>query len=285
MPKFSVIIPSFNRANVLPRAIESILNQKTKDWELIVVDDGSTDETSKVILTYFDLPGFSYVYQENSGVSSARNFGASKAKGEWLIFLDSDDYFEPNTFSILSSLLEQDLNNSFYQFGFKKKYKNTISLNIPEQGGYFPKLSGSFILKKSTFDSIEGYDTRLKFSENTELFHRINLAGYKGKEIQQIIVNYTENSLGGSKNLQNMIDSNLIILEKHNATLSDQTKRLYHQVIGVNQLRFRRFSEARYHLLKAFSYEPWKLKTLVRFSISLLPWLAKKIYSEKVTSQ
>lgn len=87
-PKFSIIIPTYNRKLILKRAIESVLEQSINDFEIIVVDDGSTDDTSELMNTF---SGVKYQYQENIGVSSARNTGAKLAVGEWLLFLDSDD--------------------------------------------------------------------------------------------------------------------------------------------------------------------------------------------------
>ncbi len=87
-PDISVIIPAFNRAHTLPKALDSVLSQTLKPREIIVVDDGSTDETNAVLANY---PGLCIISQDNRGVSAARNMGIEKAGGEWLAFLDSDD--------------------------------------------------------------------------------------------------------------------------------------------------------------------------------------------------
>ncbi len=87
-PDISVIIPAFNRAHTLPKALDSVLSQTLKPREIIVVDDGSTDETNAVLADY---PGLCIISQDNRGVSAARNVGIEKAGGEWLAFLDSDD--------------------------------------------------------------------------------------------------------------------------------------------------------------------------------------------------
>ena len=89
--KVSVIIPTLNRSTTIIRAIESILAQTFKNYEIIVIDDGSSDSTKELISSY-DLK---YVFTENRGVSYARNLGVEMAKGEWIAFLDSDDEWLP----------------------------------------------------------------------------------------------------------------------------------------------------------------------------------------------
>ena len=89
---FSVIIPTFNRAKVISRAIDSVLNQTYKNFELIVVDDGSTDNTQEILKKYDQIK---IMTQENQGVSSARNSAIQISIGEWTCFLDSDDEWLP----------------------------------------------------------------------------------------------------------------------------------------------------------------------------------------------
>ena len=91
-PEISVIIPTFNRVHTLPRAIDSVLSQTVQSKEIIVVDDGSTDDTQAVLVDYPELRIF---LKDNRGVSAARNVGIEKASGEWLAFLDSDDEWLP----------------------------------------------------------------------------------------------------------------------------------------------------------------------------------------------
>jgi glycosyltransferase involved in cell wall biosynthesis len=95
IPKVSVIIPTWNRALLLPRAIESVLTQTFADWELIIVDDGSRDGTENVCNRFGADPRVRYHRTENQGVSAARNCGIELARSDWLAFLDSDDVWLP----------------------------------------------------------------------------------------------------------------------------------------------------------------------------------------------
>ena len=93
-PQVSVVIPTYNRAHILGRAIDSVLQQTHRDLELIIVDDGSSDGTAALVRGIED-PRVRYVHQQNRGVSAARNRGIAEARAEWLAFLDSDDEWLP----------------------------------------------------------------------------------------------------------------------------------------------------------------------------------------------
>jgi glycosyltransferase involved in cell wall biosynthesis len=111
MPFFSIIIPAYNRAYILPETLASIVNQSFLDWEIIVVDDGSTDNTKEVIENISkNNPKLNYIFQKNAERSAARNNGAKYAKGKYLLFLDSDDFYKPNHLENIHSsiLLEKE---------------------------------------------------------------------------------------------------------------------------------------------------------------------------------
>ncbi len=106
-PFFSIIIPTYNREKMIGRAIESVLNQSFADWELIIVDDGSRDNTKAVVEQYSD-ERIKYIYQENAERSAARNNGISKATGEYMCFLDSDDYYQENRLDLLYKSISEE---------------------------------------------------------------------------------------------------------------------------------------------------------------------------------
>jgi glycosyltransferase involved in cell wall biosynthesis len=95
-PRISVVIPTYNRAYCISKAIQSIQNQTFPRWELLIVDDGSTDDTEKIVGSFsINDPRIRYVQQANSGASTARNYGVQESKGEIIVYVDSDDEVLP----------------------------------------------------------------------------------------------------------------------------------------------------------------------------------------------
>jgi glycosyltransferase involved in cell wall biosynthesis len=90
-PFFSIIIPTYNRAHIIRNVIEAVQLQSFLDFELIISDDGSTDNTEEIVTPLLKDSRIKYVAQSNKGVCAARNFGAKHANGKYLVFLDSDD--------------------------------------------------------------------------------------------------------------------------------------------------------------------------------------------------
>lgn len=114
--KVSVIIPCFNQAQYLEETLNSVQTQTYTDWECIIVDDGSTDNSKNIAKKWCDKDErFQYVHKQNGGLSSARNFGLKKASGTYIQFLDSDDLIKPEKFSEqLKDLQESDISISNY---------------------------------------------------------------------------------------------------------------------------------------------------------------------------
>jgi glycosyltransferase involved in cell wall biosynthesis len=135
-PKVSVIIPTYNRAHLVGKAIQSVLDQTFSDFEVIVVDDGSTDNTRKVVSQFKDK--VRYIYQDNKGRSAARNSGMRNSRGQYITFLDSDDHYLPDK---LRKQVESMDKNPGYAMSF------TSSIWLNEEGRYLhtwrPVLNGS----------------------------------------------------------------------------------------------------------------------------------------------
>ena len=102
----SVLVPVYNTNQYLPRCIDSILGQSFTDFELLLIDDGSTDGSAKICDAYAEKDSrIRVLHKENGGVSSARNLGLNEAKGEWVVFVDSDDWISDNCIKLLTEPL------------------------------------------------------------------------------------------------------------------------------------------------------------------------------------
>jgi glycosyltransferase involved in cell wall biosynthesis len=132
---FSVILPCYNRGSFLKYAIQSVLDQSFTFWELIIVDDGSTDDTELIISKYND-PRIHYIKQTNQERGAARNNGIKNAKGSWICFLDSDDYLLPNHLQLAFYYKQSKLNLKVFHLNYEtRNIENKLilpSLNKPK---------------------------------------------------------------------------------------------------------------------------------------------------------
>lgn len=132
MPFFSVVIPLYNKEHYIKETIDSVLNQTFKDFEIIIINDGSTDRSLDIIKKY-DLKNLTIVSQKNSGLSASRNKGFSFSNGKVVAFLDADDCWLPNYLETIKSLYENFPEASIYGSGYFEKrgdLKQEISVNI-----------------------------------------------------------------------------------------------------------------------------------------------------------
>ena len=189
----SVIIPTYNREKFLEIAIESVLNQSYKKFELIVVDDGSTDNTSQILKKYSNI---TELYQKNSGVASARNYGIKKAKYEWIAFLDSDDSWMSDKlqkqvkFHKNSNLLFSHTDETWIRdqkIIKKKPYQSKPSGNCFLDNISFCKISPSTVLlHTSILEKVGNFDENLKICEDYDLWLRASREykiGYINEEL------------------------------------------------------------------------------------------------------
>jgi glycosyltransferase involved in cell wall biosynthesis len=182
MPFFSIILPTFNRAHFLPKAIESVLTQTFEDWELVIVDDGSTDTTKEVVLAYQD-PRIVYIYQENQERSAARNHGISKARGEYICFLDSDDYFLDQKLEFLHRSINQKkttlvffYDDLYFEFNGKRSKNGSIEMDTNETKFEFLLKNPIFsqqVCCRSTLIKKHTYNVNLRIGEDVELWLRL----------------------------------------------------------------------------------------------------------------
>lgn len=197
-PLISVIIPVYNGASYLRKAIESILNQSYPSIEIIVVDDGSTDNSSEILRSF--VPEIQYYYQKNAGVGAARNFGVRVAKGDFISFLDQDDRLPDNKFDLLMDEFNRSdalviMGNT--QFVFESQSARKRWPAIPPDGIIFHYLLGAGLFRKEIFDaaSIGLFIPEIAPSEDTEWFNRLKRSGLAIRKINEITLYYYQHEM------------------------------------------------------------------------------------------
>ena len=180
--KISVIIPTYNRKKTLARAIPSVINQSLSPFEILIIDDGSNDGTEEWVKENFQ--NIKYIYQNNHGVSSARNLGIENAYGDWVAFLDSDDEWLPNKLYEQVKAIDSNPEMKFFHTN-EIWIRNGVRVNQMKKhkkyGGYiFEKCldicrvsPSSVLIQKEVFDNIGIFDESLRVCEDYDLWLRI----------------------------------------------------------------------------------------------------------------
>lgn len=275
MPKVSVIIPAFNRAQYISKALESVLAQTYGNYEIVVVDDGSTDATVAALEPYRER--ISYIYQPNRGVSAARNTGIAASCGEFLAFLDSDDLFLSDKLAAQVAFLDGNSQVDLVASGWTHIDQEGAPLDRAEPWLHSERLdlatlltSCPFILQSSLvrrewLEQVRGFDEELRRAEDWDLFLRLAHEGCQMAWLRQPVCLYRihPNSLSNAITLHKQ--SHFLVLDKYFANLPmddplhGQRLRLYAtthlQFIG-RELGAGNVDEARAGLEKAVEYDP-----------------------------
>jgi glycosyltransferase involved in cell wall biosynthesis len=258
---FSVVIPCYNYAQVLTRAVESVVKQEGDDYEVIIVDDGSTDDSADVakVLAEKYAGLLTYFYKKNGGVSSARNCGIDHSRGDYLLFLDADDEMAEGA---LAALRDQALlarapalivGGHYTQFSSgKTKYhaSGTVVKNCELNFlAYIRKLisvaNGAIAMHRRVFDDIR-YDTEIKQSEDIPVFGQI-FARYPCEALDKAIA-VTHRHEGSMRNNIKLADQmGLIVVDKlFNDTMPKAFFKYRDEFLCLRTLSlFRRYYKAR----------------------------------------
>jgi glycosyltransferase involved in cell wall biosynthesis len=201
-PLFSIVIPCYNQAHFLPQCLDSVLEQEYKNWEAVVVNDGSPDNTNEVVQKYSaEDPRIKLVVKENGGLSSARNFGIANAFGHRFIFLDADDFLYPNCLEKIAAVIRDSDENTLIQYGYtyvKEDGEEVLSHTkaqkkeflIPDvfKGNLGP--CHSICISRSLLFSAGSFDESLKSVEDWDFWMRAVKAGGTQKIIPELLVYY-----------------------------------------------------------------------------------------------
>ena len=198
-PRFSVIMPLYNKAPYVKKALESIVSQTFNDWELIIVDDGSTDNSVAICEEYIStikrsvtinqsfIGNIRIISQPNAGVAAARNHGVAQSNGEYVCFLDADDWWEPMFLEEIDNLIVKYPDAGIYctNYVYYKPGKTHVSLNVPTGYMNYPEVylydltmpvcSSATCLPKKVFDEMGGFPLGIKLGEDFLLWAKTAL--------------------------------------------------------------------------------------------------------------
>ena len=239
-PRFSIIVPLYNKADYVRKALESILTQSYTNYEVVIIDDESTDNSLSIVNDFVktvESGKWKVESQPNSGVAAARNNGVAKSKGEFVCFLDADDWWEPTFLEEIDRMIAEYPDAGLYatNYVYYKPGKTHVALNLergyinyPEaylQSGSMPMTSITTCMPRKVFDEMRGFPVGIKLGEDLLLWAKTALH-YKVAFCEKPLAYYNNDvpaSLRATRNLhapEHHMLFNLASLENEIANLS-----------------------------------------------------------------
>ncbi|WP_269225950.1 glycosyltransferase family 2 protein [Flavobacterium eburneipallidum] len=216
MPKVSIVVPCYNQAQYLDEALASVEQQTHTNWECIIINDGSPDNTEEVAKKWINKDSrFTYVYQKNAGVSSARNLGIQKAESDYILTLDADDKYEASFLEkaifVLVNNPEIGIVSSWGRYFTSEKqmhlYKSTGKTIIDFL--FHNAAIGTSLFRKKCWQEVGGYDENPENGyEDWEFYLRVCALGWKVHIIEEVLFFYR----------QNISSRSAVMNQKHNET-------------------------------------------------------------------
>ncbi len=289
----SIIIPTYNCARYIGEALDSVLAQTRDDYEIIVIDDGSTDGTGDLIKNKY--PMVRYFFTEQTGVSSARNLGIKMSKGDLIAFLDADDMWSPDKLEKQVAILDArpDLSMVFTEHCTFNKDKSIINKSFDKRNklmrGDIVKniflntylTTSTVMIKKKVFDKVGLFEEQLRAAEDDNMWMRISME-HQIDLIDEPLVHYriTEGSL--SRTHRNCIDGVKTNIDLIKAKYPDLYRRLgprsinnkYYVIYFSEGYYFftnKEYDAAKVYFKKSIGFNPYKLKTYFYFLSCFLP--------------
>jgi glycosyltransferase involved in cell wall biosynthesis len=282
-PTVTVIMPTYNRAATIERAIMSILNQSYRDFELIIVDDGSTDNTEEVVARIEDDRIRYIKLEKNSGAPSARNRGVNESCGEFIVFEDSDDELLPDKLQEFVAELQNAPHTTgvvyssywYVDRNGKKEVKPEKHIQPKEGNIYKRLLLDNFVpinglIRKSVLKEVKGFDQNLPRFQDWDLWLRIAV-NYEFKYINKPlhIAYFSKNSITADDRkaitaLEIIIDKYYPVFKENKSCLAEQYYKLGQCYTATGNLR-----QGREYFSKAISLSPQNGKYFIRFFLSL----------------
>lgn len=251
MAKISVIMPAYNVAAYIGAAIESVIAQTVADWELIIVNDGSTDATAAVVEAFAATdPRVRLLHKDNGGISTARNHALRQAGGELLAILDGDDLWEPNYLERQVDLFERhpDIDivtgNGWFLGGRQhamparpwpdRRPQPTLATILGDETSIFI-LS---IMRRRVYDTIGGFDETMRSNEDYHFWLRAAVAGFRFLRNDEPLGHYRRRDDSVSASDLRMLNGILVVYDKIRPLLSDRPEEL--RIANAQVARFER---------------------------------------------
>lgn len=291
LPKISVVIPTYNRHHIIRDAIKSVENQTYKNWELIVVDDYSTDDTQALLENRDEIQ---YVrLTKNKGNAGARNEGVRKAKGNYIVFLDSDDRMEPNCLELFAHLISQKPN---VKFAFGGYYIFNAETGLKIRKIWKPDPSKSFLrelkigtgcglmVQKDCFHKVGFFDERLRVAVDTDWLIRLEKE-YEYEVIDECLVTVVKHPGERVRNDKSqLLKSYEIILEKNKKEIFSDPAILFKFFYKLQWLNYQscKVRKGNKFLLRQWKHGVFKTKALFTFLMyNILPInMARNIHNK-----
>lgn len=273
----SIITPTWNRKDMLQVTIRSILNQTYRNWELIIVDDGSTDGTENAIQHFLADKRIRYVKKENSGQAHSLNVGATYVTGTFITFLDSDDEAYPNWLEVVSGFLTHD--TGIACVGAIRRFSDGTILKEGLQPfrlyGQQMRLKftcGSLFIRRDVFNAIGGYDSGLRSNIQTDLGYRL-LEHLRNTSLRIVTINdylVQINVHEGERirtNWQKRRDGGVQFIHKHYDFIRRNDPKEVSNIyasIAFSSYKLKRRGESIQYLIKAIQHNPVRVRNYFR---------------------
>lgn len=259
-PAFTVVMPAYNAAAYLSQTIESVLSQTFTDFELIIIDDGSTDGTSEIAHEYSKIDNrVKVLLQHNQGVSATRNKGIDLSQSKYIAFIDADDKWFPENLQIHFGHLEENphLGVSYAKVEFLhpdgnhtgKIARGRLTKLQPQHFLYEnPTMTVSnIVVRRQVFEEIGGFDSTMSYSEDIDFLFRTTCSHWKIEGIDRVLLGYRTTQGGLSSQLYKMEEGWEILMSKARAKAPELVDRHYLRARS-NHLRYLARRAFRLHL-------------------------------------
>jgi GT2 family glycosyltransferase len=244
VPKVSVIIPAYNQASYVSKAIQSVLDQTYSNFEIIVVNDGSTDETPQILARILD-PRVRIISQPNAGLSAARNTGIRESSAPLVTLLDADDLFMPDKLAILVAYLENHPEIGMVSGGTQIIDQNDfpLSQNIQTPGslelpGLFfanPFIPSAIMVRRSWLERVGVFDESLRACEDWDMWHRLAKAGCRFAWVENLVAAYRYHPGQMTRESERMRKAIFTVLDKsfNDPDLPENLRRIKDQAFAM----------------------------------------------------